>query len=107
MLGEIFTADEALRLGIVDQVAAKGEGLAAAKHMAAKLAVRGPLATAVTKMLINAAEGEDVERALEDSRGVWLLRMAMNSKPGLRPSGRSASPTSGKCPFLDISAPFP
>jgi enoyl-CoA hydratase/carnithine racemase len=70
LLGEIFWADEALRLGIVDSVAAKGEGLAAAKLMAAKLAIRSPLATAVTKMLINAAEGEDVERALETLGGL-------------------------------------
>jgi len=70
LLGEVFTAGEALGLGIVDAVAAKGESLAAAKHMAAKLALRGPLATAITKMLINAAEGEDVERALEALAGL-------------------------------------
>lgn len=70
LLGEIFTAEEALRLGIVDSVAAKGESLAAAKHMAAQLAARGPLATSVTKMLINAAEGEEIERPLEALAGL-------------------------------------
>ena len=70
LLGEIFSADEALRLGIVDSIAAKGESLAAAKHMAAKLAIRGPLATAITKMLINAAEGEEAERPLEALAGL-------------------------------------
>jgi enoyl-CoA hydratase/carnithine racemase len=38
--------------------------------MAAQLSLRGPFATAVTKMLINAAEGEDVERALETLAGL-------------------------------------
>ena len=70
LLGEVFTAEEALRLGIVNQVAAKGESLIAAKQMAAKLAVRGPLATSITKMLINAAEGEEAERPLEALAGL-------------------------------------
>jgi len=70
LLGEIFTAEEALGLGIVDSVAAKGESLAAARQMAAQLVLRGPLATSLTKMLINAAEGEEVERALEALAGL-------------------------------------
>ena len=70
LLGETFTAEEALRLGMVDQVVAKGESFSAAKQMASQLAVRGPLATSVTKMLINAAEGEEVERPLEALAGL-------------------------------------
>ena len=70
LLGESFTAEQALDLGLVDQVVTKGEGLAAAKSMAAKLAARGPLATSVTKMLLNAAEGEEVERPLEALAGL-------------------------------------
>ncbi len=70
LLGEVFIAEEALQLGIVDQVAAKGGSLAAARDMAAKLAVRGPLATSITKMLINAAEGEEAERPLEALAGL-------------------------------------
>ncbi len=70
LLGETFTAEEALTLGIVDKVVAKGESLIAAKQMATQLAARGPLATSVTKMLINAAEGEEVERPLEALAGL-------------------------------------
>jgi enoyl-CoA hydratase/carnithine racemase len=70
LLGETFTAEEALQLGIVDRVVAKGESLFAAKQMASQLAIRGPLATSSTKMLINAAEGEEVERALEALAGL-------------------------------------
>ena len=70
LLGETFTAEQALALGMVDQVVAKGESLTAAKQMAAQLAARGPLATSVTKMLINAAEGEEVERPLEALAGL-------------------------------------
>ena len=70
LLGETFTADEALRLGIVDQIVPKGESLVAAKRMAIQLVTHGPLATSVTKMLINAAEGEEVERPLEALAGL-------------------------------------
>lgn len=65
LLGEVFTAEEALRLGLVDQVVATGASLAAARDMAARIAARGPSATQATKMLINAAEGEEVGRPLE------------------------------------------
>lgn len=70
LLGEIFVADEALKLGIVDRVAGKGESLNAAKQMASQLSLRAPLATSITKMLINAAEGEEVERTLESLAGL-------------------------------------
>jgi enoyl-CoA hydratase/carnithine racemase len=70
LLGETFAAEEAMQLGIVDRVVAKGESLTAAKLMATRLAARGPLATSVTKMLINAAEGEEVERPLEALAGL-------------------------------------
>jgi 1,4-dihydroxy-2-naphthoyl-CoA synthase len=57
-------------LGIVDKVVAKSESPTAAKQMATQLSARGPLATSVTKMLINAAEGEEVERPLEALAGL-------------------------------------
>jgi hypothetical protein len=63
LLGEIFVADEALKLGIVDRVVEKGESFNAAKEMASQLSLRGPLASSITKMLINAAEGEEVQRS--------------------------------------------
>jgi enoyl-CoA hydratase/carnithine racemase len=37
--------------------------------MAARITARGPAATQATKMLINAAEGEEVERPLEALAG--------------------------------------
>ena len=70
LLGEIFIAEEALKLGLVDSVVARDESLNAARQMASKLATRGPLAISVTKMLINAAEGEEVERPLEALAGL-------------------------------------
>lgn len=69
LLGEIFTAEQGLVLGLVDAVVARGQSRIAAREMAEKLASRGPLATQATKMLINAAEGEETERALEALAG--------------------------------------
>jgi enoyl-CoA hydratase/carnithine racemase len=70
LAGEIFTAEEGRILGLVDQVVPRGGSLTAAKDMAARLAARGPAATQATKLLINAAEGEETERALEALAGM-------------------------------------
>jgi enoyl-CoA hydratase/carnithine racemase len=59
LFGERFTADIALTRGLVDEVAAAGEGLARARAFAASAASRGRLATAVAKQLVNLAEGEE------------------------------------------------
>ena len=70
LMGEVFTADQAFALGIVDQVVARGTGLAAADAVATRLQARSPRATEITKMLINAADGEDRDRVLESLAGV-------------------------------------
>jgi enoyl-CoA hydratase len=69
LFGEVFSAEEALALGLVDQVVATGAGPAAADAAAARIVARGPQATTLTKMLINAAEGEERERVLEALAG--------------------------------------
>jgi enoyl-CoA hydratase/carnithine racemase len=69
LFGEVFTADQGLALGLVDQVVPSGEGLAAAETVAARVLARGARATTLTKMLINAAEGEERERVLEALAG--------------------------------------
>jgi enoyl-CoA hydratase/carnithine racemase len=69
LLGEVLAAADAKALGIVDAVVPKGTSLAAARDMATRIAKRGPAATQATKMLINAAEGEEAERALEALAG--------------------------------------
>ena len=69
LFGAIFTAEEARELGIADEVAQTGGGLARATELAGALLKRGPRATELTKMLINAAEGEERERVLESLAG--------------------------------------
>lgn len=76
LLGEIFSADQALALGIVDQVAATGEGLAAAQVVIDRVLARSPVATDVTKMLINSAEGEERGRVGEILAGAFVAGSA-------------------------------
>jgi enoyl-CoA hydratase/carnithine racemase len=71
VLGETFTAEEALRLGLVDKVVLRGAGPQAAQDWAERMAARGPVATQFVKALINAAEGEDGERAIEMMAGAF------------------------------------
>ena len=69
LLGEIFTADQGLQVGLVDAVVPRGDLDVAAQDMAERLMSRGPVATQATKMLINAIEGEEAERVLEALAG--------------------------------------
>jgi enoyl-CoA hydratase len=69
LFGEVFTADQALALGLVDVVAAKGEGLAAAERVVDRLRARSSRATELTKMMVNAAEGEERDRIVEALAG--------------------------------------
>ncbi len=69
VFGEVFSAAQALALGIVDKVVPAGEGLAAAEELAATVRGRGRRATELSKMMINAAEGEERERVIESLAG--------------------------------------
>lgn len=69
VLGEVFTAEEAQSLGIVDQVVETGQGHAAADIAADRVISRGPRATELAKMMVNAAEGEERERVVEALAG--------------------------------------
>lgn len=71
LFGEIFEAQAALELGLVDAVVPTGEGMARALAMAGEVCRRAPVATELTKMLINAAEGEERERVLEAMAGMF------------------------------------
>jgi enoyl-CoA hydratase/carnithine racemase len=67
--GKLFTAEEALDLGLVDELVAPGEGLVRAAAIAADVAMRGPVAVQIVKAMINAAEGEDRDAPIEGLAG--------------------------------------
>lgn len=69
LTGDMVDAAEAHRLGLVDHVVPRGEALARAEAIALGIAARGPVATQTAKALLNAAEGEDADLALEALAG--------------------------------------
>ena len=82
LAGDVFTADQARDAGIVDRVAPTGEGLSEARALAARIAERGPAAVQIAKQMINAAEGEDAEAALESLAGA-LVATTQDLKEGV------------------------
>jgi enoyl-CoA hydratase len=76
LAGEEFRETEAVQMGLIDFWVGKGEGLMAAQTLAHKILSRGDFATQSTKLMINAAEGEDRERALEALGGVAVAGSA-------------------------------
>ncbi len=67
--GQMFEAAEALRLGLVDEVAAPGQAWARPMAGARDVAARGPVAAQIVKSMINAAEGEDADAPIEALAG--------------------------------------
>jgi enoyl-CoA hydratase len=69
LAGRMFTAEEGLALGLVDEVTPPGEALARAHAIAADIVKRGPVAVQIVKAMINAAEGEDRDAPIEGLAG--------------------------------------
>jgi len=69
LTGQMFTSEEGLPLGLVDEVTPKGQALARAVTLAADVAKRGPVAVQIVKSMINAAEGEDRDAPIEGLAG--------------------------------------
>lgn len=80
--GEVFSADEARSLGLVDHVVDTGEALAAARDYAARVAARGPAALEVAKLMVAAANGEDNGAAVE-ALGSILVAKTGDLREGL------------------------
>ena len=90
--GAIVEAEEAERLGLVDEVVQQGRGLARAEDVAAAIAVRGPVAVAVAKQLINVAEGEEAAAAMEAMAGA-LTSYTDDLKQGVASFREKRAPT--------------
>lgn len=69
VFGEVFSAEEACGLGIVDRVVPRAAGMAAAEELAARLVRRAPRATELAKLMLAAAEGEEAGRVVEALAG--------------------------------------
>jgi enoyl-CoA hydratase/carnithine racemase len=69
LAGQMFEGEQALALGLVDELAERSEGLARAEAVAADIVRRGPVAVQVVKAMINFAEGEDPDAPIEGLAG--------------------------------------
>lgn len=104
LFGEVFSAEQAQVLGIVDQMVEIGDGLAAATKLAESLRKRGTVATELTKMLINAAENEERERILEAMAG-RIAAMQPELKQGLAAFKNRETPDYWKSKTLKKETP--
>lgn len=69
LLGEVFTAQDALDAGVVDRVVPAGRALETALELAERVSQRAPRATEIVKMMIGVAEGEEGRNALDSLAG--------------------------------------
>lgn len=76
LTGEIITAARAMELGLIDEVVPKGTVLERAMALANQIRTKSPVATTLTKQLINAAEGDDVAATLEILAGALITTTA-------------------------------
>lgn len=80
--GEMFSAEEACKLGLVDQVVESGSALEAAKVYAARIVTRGPAALEISKLMIGVANNEDNGAAVE-TLGSMLAAKTGDLKEGV------------------------
>ncbi len=90
--GEMFSAADALTLGLVDQVVENGEALSAAKKLATKIALRGPAALEISKLMIAISSGEDRGAAVE-ALGSILAAKTGDMKEGVAAFAEKRQPT--------------
>ncbi|MCJ7997386.1 enoyl-CoA hydratase/isomerase family protein [Rhizobium cremeum] len=84
--GEMFSAEEAQSLGIIDAVVDTGTVLDAARSYAERVAQRGPAALEVAKLMIAVANGEDDGSAVE-ALGSILVAKTADLKEGVAAFG--------------------
>lgn len=72
--GEVFAAEQALVLGLVDEVVDAGHALEQAMAYAQRVAARGPAAVQAAKLLIAAASGEASASAIETVASVLAAK---------------------------------
>jgi enoyl-CoA hydratase/carnithine racemase len=90
--GTLFSAEEALALGLVDEVVTPGTAIARAEAIAADIARRGPVAVQIVKAMINAAEGEDRDAPIEGLAGA-LTASTQDLAEGVAAFRAKRSPT--------------
>lgn len=83
--GEMISAEEALRLGLIEKIVPPGKSLEAALSLAEKIMGKGPLGVAAGKKVINRARDLSIQQGLELETELWAnLTAAEDMKEGAR-----------------------
>ena len=85
LTGDIYTAQEAFRLGLVNQVVPQDQVLKAAKDLARKLAAKGRVAVAQALYAIEEGLNHPLEKGLAtEAEAFGKVAMTQDSKEGVR-----------------------
>ena len=92
LTGRMVSAEEAIKLGLVDELAPEAEIVERTEALAADICRRGPIAVQIVKAMINAAEGEDRDAPIEGIAGA-LTAMTGDLAEGVAAFREKRSPT--------------
>ncbi len=94
--GEVFSGDEGLALGLVDDVVETGHALEAAMTYAGKVAERGPAAVQTAKLMIAAASGEASPEMAIDTIASILAAKTADLREGVDAFGEACAGVQGR-----------
>jgi enoyl-CoA hydratase/carnithine racemase len=80
LTGRRFDAGEAKAMGLVNEIAGRGEWLEAALELAGRIASRPPIAVRLAKQAVLAAEESGLAAGLEQERRLYELAMATEDR---------------------------
>src|SRR5439155_20328106 len=95
LTGRQFTADEALRIGLIGRVVPNGQALAEAHTLAEQIAANGPLAVQAIKRSVIESEGLTEREALKKELELgWPILSTEDAKEGPRAFAEKRKPAS-------------
>jgi enoyl-CoA hydratase/carnithine racemase len=80
LTGRRIDAEEAMRLGLVNEVAGERDWLERALELAGRIASRPPIATRLAKQAVQAADETSISAGLEQERRLYELAMATEDR---------------------------
>jgi enoyl-CoA hydratase/carnithine racemase len=93
LTGEPITAQRAFELGLVVELTPPGGALAAAKALAAAIAVNAPLAVRTSKRVVQLVQGKTLDEAFEAQRPLMqLIRESADALEGAKAFAEKRDP---------------
>ncbi|HVE24830.1 MAG TPA: crotonase/enoyl-CoA hydratase family protein [Sporichthya sp.] len=93
LTGEPITAQRAYELGLVVELTPPGGALAAARALAASIAVNAPLAVRTSKQVVNLVQGLSMDEAFEQQRPIMqMIRESADALEGAKAFAEKREP---------------